>query len=208
VAVSEQAKQQASLRPSVAYAPSRTDGFVATVSQRIGGPIGRHAAPGGRWWNPLRVALLTGTLVYLAGVLFRLPCRRNLANAYKDLCYSDIPLLYPGRGLMAGNTPYLDSGDYPVLEYPVLTGYFLELERILTRVLGGLQGTDLSPEQQTHSTWVFVAMNTVLLGGLFLVAIWAQVRTVPTRPWDGMMLTASPCVAAAALINWDLLRLR
>ncbi len=184
--------------------PSVTDGFVATVSQRFGGPLGRHAAVGGRWWNPLRVALLTGTLVYLAGVVFRLPCRYG-GDYFKNLCYSDIPLLYPGRGLMQGNTPYLDFGDYPVLEYPVLTGYFLELERILTRLLGGLQGTDLTPAQQAHSTLVFVDVNTVLLGWLFLVAVWAQVRTVPTRPWDGMMLAASPCVAAAALINWDML---
>jgi uncharacterized membrane protein len=191
-------------RPSLAYAPSLTDGFVATVSQRLGGPIGRHAAPGGRWWNPVRVALLTGTLVYLAGVVFRLPCRFG-ADAFKNLCYSDIPLLYPGRGLMQGNTPYLDSGDYPVLEYPVLTGYFLELERILTRLLGGAQGSDLSAEQQAESTLRFFDVNVVLLGGLFLIAVWAQVRTVPTRPWDGMMLAASPCVAAAALINWDML---
>ena len=48
---------------------------------------------------------------------------------------------------MQGNTPYLDSGDYPVLEYPVLTGWFLELERILTRLLGGAQGLDLTGEQ-------------------------------------------------------------
>src|SRR3712207_1229406 len=172
---------------------------------RIGGPIGRHAAVGGRWWNPVRFALLTGTLVYLAGVVFRLPCRRNAAEAYKNLCYSDIPLLYPLRGLMQGNTPYLDSGDYAVLEYPVLTGYFLELERILTRLLGGAQGSNLTAEQQADSTLLFLDVNTVLLGWLFLAAVWAQVRTVPTRPWDGMMLAASPCVAAAALINWDML---
>ena len=131
------------VRPRAADPPSLTDGFVATVSQRFGGPIGRHASVGGRWWNPLRVALLVGTLVYLAGVVFRLPCRHG-ANYFKNLCYSDIPLLYPGRGLMLGNTPYLDIGDYPVLEYPVLTGYFLELERILTRLLGGAQGANLT----------------------------------------------------------------
>ena len=45
----------------------------------------------------------------------------------------------------------------------------------------------------------------VLLGALLLVAVWAQVGSVPHRPWDAMMLAASPCVAAAALINWDLL---
>ncbi|HSU37513.1 MAG TPA: glycosyltransferase 87 family protein [Propionibacteriaceae bacterium] len=184
--------------------PSLTDGFVATISERLGGPIGRHAAAGRHWWNPARVALLTGTLVYLAGVLFRQPCR-NGQDHFKYLCYSDIPLLYPGRGLLEGNTPYLDSGNYPVLEYPVLTGWFLELERILTRALGGAQGVGLTEEQIGDSTRIFMDVNIVLLGALFLIAVWAQVHTPTSRPWDAMMLAASPCVAAAALINWDML---
>ncbi len=184
--------------------------FVGRVSQRIGGPLGRYAATGSAWWNPLRVTLLVGTLVYLSGVVFRLPCRITVAGQpppdhFKYLCYSDIGLLYAGRGLLQGHTPYLDSGDYPVLEYPVLTGWFLELERLITRVLGGLQGTGLTDQQRVDSTLIFVDVNTVLLGALFLVALWAMVRTPVGRPWDAMMLAASPCVAAAALINWDML---
>ena len=190
--------------------PSKTDSFVGRVSQRIGGPLGRYAGVGGAWWNPLRVTLLVGTLVYLSGVVFRLPCRIAVAGVpapdhFKYLCYSDIGLLYVGRGLLQGNTPYLDGGDYPVLEYPVLTGWFLELERLITRALGGLQGTDLTDQQRVDSTLIFVDLNTVLLGALFLIALWAMVRTPVGRPWDAMMLAASPCVAAAALINWDML---
>lgn len=190
--------------------PSATDGFVSTVSQRIGGPLGRYAAVGWAWWNPLRVTLLVGTLVYLSGVVFRLPCRITVAGQpppdhFKYLCYSDIGLLYAGRGLQQGNTPYLDFGAYPVLEYPVLTGWFLELERLITRALGGMQGTELTDQQRVDSTLIFVDVNTVLLGALFLVALWALVRTPAGRPWDAMMLAASPCVAAAALINWDML---
>ena len=56
----------------------------------------------------------------------------QVADSYKFMCYSDIGLLYPGRGLLQGNTPYLDSGDYPVLEYPALTGWFLEAERLIS----------------------------------------------------------------------------
>ena len=85
--------------------------------------------------------------MYLAGVLFRRPCREG-ADHFKYLCYSDIGILYGARGLMQGNTPYLDSGDYPVLEYPVLTGWFLELERILTRLLGGAAG--LGPQRRCN----------------------------------------------------------
>jgi uncharacterized membrane protein len=189
--------------------PSRTDAFVRTVSQGLGGPIGRHAAAGDGWWGPARVAVLVGTLSYLAGVVFRLRCRTTVAgqvsNWYKHMCYSDIPLLYPDRGLLQGNIPYLDSGDYPVLEYPPLTGWFLDLERRLAGLLGAPQGLGLTAQQSVDSTLIFFDVNQVLLGGLFLVAILAQVHTVSGRPWDAMMLAASPCVAAAALINWDLL---
>ena len=193
---------------SAADAPSLSDPLVAGLSRRLGGPVGRHAG-GGSWWGPARVALLVGTLVYLAGMVFRLPCRITVAgqsiDQYRNLCYSDIGLLYSGRGLLQGNVPYLDSGDYPVLEYPVLTGWFLELERRITLLLGAPSGTGLADQQAVEATLRFVDVNAVVLGALFLVTVWAQVRTVPGRPWDAMMVAASPCVAAAALINWDLL---
>ena len=61
------------------------------------------------WWNPLRVTLLVGTLVYLSGVVFRLPCRITVAGQpppdhFKYLCYSDIGLLVRGSRPAAG--PY------------------------------------------------------------------------------------------------------
>ena len=66
---------------------------------------------------------------------------------YQNLCYSDIGILYGARGLLEGNTPYLDAGNYPVLEYPVLTGAFLELERLITVALGAPTGPGLSDQQ-------------------------------------------------------------
>ncbi|SDT41762.1 Uncharacterized membrane protein [Friedmanniella luteola] len=195
-------------RPPAVDAPSRTDPLVADLTRRIGGPTGRHTRPP-RWWSPVRVALVVGTLVHLAGMVFRLPCRITVAgqsiDQYRNLCYSDIGLLYSGRGLLQGNTPYLDAGDYPVLEYPVLTGWFLELERRVAVLLGAPTGVGLTDQQAVDATLRFVDVNAVLLGALLLVTIWAQARTVPGRPWDAMMVAASPCVAATALINWDLL---
>src|SRR3954452_9325553 len=188
--------------------PSRSDGFVNGVSRLLGGPIGRHATLDGSWWSPSRIVLLTATVCYLIGVFWRLPCRvtapGQAPDSFKLMCYSDIPLLYPGRGLMAGNIPYLQSGGYDTLEYPPLTGWFLELERRLSALLGAQQGLDLSDVAQVHSTLVFVDVNTVLLGALFLVVVWAQLRITPSRRWDAMMLAVSPCVVTAALINWDL----
>ena len=59
----------------------------------------------------------------------------------------------------------------------MLTGWFLELERLITRLLGGLQGAGLTDQQQIDSTLKFVDVNTVLLGLCFLIALWALVRT-------------------------------
>ncbi len=194
--------------PSRTNAPSRTDGFVRAVSERLGGPVGRRAA-GWSWFNPARVALLVATAVYLAGLVFRLPCRITIAGQapdhFKYLCYSDVGILYAGRGLADGNTPYLDAGSYPVLEYPVLTGWLVELERRLTAALGAPVGPGLSAQQLVDATLTFVDVNTVILGALLLAAVWAQVQSVPHRPWDAMLLAVSPCLAATALINWDLL---
>ena len=112
-----------------AVPPSWSDRLVRATSQRLGGPLGRRADTVGSWWNPARWVLLIATVVYLLGVLFRLPCRITVAgqspDSFRWMCYSDIGILYQLRGLMQGNVPYLDSGTYPVLEYPVLTGWFL-----------------------------------------------------------------------------------
>ena len=142
-------------------------------------------------------------------MLFRLPCRDGRRSGAGRL---QVPLLlrhphalYGRRGLLEGNTPYLDSGNYPVLEYPVLTGGLLELERLITVALGAPYGAGLTDQQKVDATLIFVDVNTVLLGVCLLIAVWAQVRLRAGRPWDAMMVAASPCVAAAALINWDLL---
>lgn len=55
--------------------PARTDGFVAAMSQRAGGPLGRYADLVRRWWSPPRIILAVATLTYLVGMVFRLPCR-------------------------------------------------------------------------------------------------------------------------------------
>ncbi len=66
---------------------------------------------------PTRVALLTATAVYLIGVMFRLPCRMTVAgqvpDVYRNLCYSDIGVLYGPRGLLEGNTPVPGLGELP-----------------------------------------------------------------------------------------------
>ena len=49
-----------------------------------------------------------------------------------------MPYLYTGRGFAERLVPYTDTDDrYPVMEYPVVIGYFAYGAGILTHVLSG-----------------------------------------------------------------------
>ncbi|OYO18568.1 hypothetical protein CGZ93_14115 [Enemella dayhoffiae] len=194
-------------------AQTTVEPFVQAVTTFIGGPLGRHAARTGRraysWINPGTVALAVATVMWVLAVIRQDPCRQVLPNVapngFIEQCYSDIPLLYRGRGLVDGNVPYFDSGDYQVLEYPVLTGYFLELMRRITALLGAPVGPGLSEEQAISATNTFYSVNMVALFVLLVVLVVAQLASTPGRRWDTLMIVASPSIILTGLINWDLL---
>jgi uncharacterized membrane protein len=56
-----------------------------------------------------------------------------------------------------------------------------------------------------HDTAVFWCVNAVGFFVIFLLAMLALVRAQRRRPWDAMFVAASPMVALAGFINWDLL---
>ena len=111
------------------------------------------------------------------------------------------------RGLLEGNTPYLDCGQLPGAGVP-------GADRCLPRAGAADHasrsgaptgtGTQRSTAGRRHAD-LLRRQRRCCSARCLLITVWAQVRSVPHRPWDAMMLAASPCVAAAALINWDLL---
>ena len=109
-------------------APTREDPVVRAASEVVGGPWGDHARPH-PWWTPVRVVLAVACLAWLLAMAQKAPCATDgwsgADTRYAQLCYSDLPYLYVGRGLAEGVVPYSDTqGRYPDLEYPVLIGYF------------------------------------------------------------------------------------
>ena len=56
-----------------------------------------------------------------------------------------------------------------------------------------------------HDSAVFWSVNAVGFFIVFLLALVAPVRAQRRRPWDAMFVAASPMVALAAFINWDML---
>ena len=189
--------------------PSRDDPLVAAASEAVGGPVGRRAAPGRGWWGPVRVALAAACIVLGLGVLADAGChndrweRRNDRALWTGLCYSDVAFLYRERGL-SGGLAYRDAP----LEYPVLTGAVMQASAYLARAVTG-PDPDAAPvpaaDRVLTESVRFYDVTAVLMGLAALGAVLATARTVPRRPWDAMLVAASPVLLLTATISWDLL---
>ncbi|MEO7352148.1 MAG: hypothetical protein ABIR34_02015, partial [Marmoricola sp.] len=111
------------------------------MSEVVGGPVGQHARPH-RWWVPVRVLLAGFAVVFALGLVQHQPCLKTHwvgdQARYGKLCYSDVPILYIGRGYAEGLWPYADSaGRYAVTEYPVGISYLAWVAAKLTQLHPG-----------------------------------------------------------------------
>lgn len=169
----------------------------------IGGPMGRHAAPGGAWRNPTPWALLLATLTWILTMWRNAPCIQTSPDSYPEtftlMCYTDIPVLYLNRGLATGSIPLVDIP----MEYPVLTTWVMEMARRAVNLFGGNSGPDATALQQVQGAEVFYAVTAVVMFLSFLALVIVHLRL--HRPWDALLIAASPLVVAGGLINWDML---
>ncbi|RMI42148.1 glycosyltransferase family 87 protein [Streptomyces triticirhizae] len=185
--------------------PTAQDEVAAAGSELIGGPVGRRAVQGGGWWSPVRVIALIAIGMFALGMVQKAPCYEEYwfygaTGQYTHACYSDIPHLYSSRGFAEGQIPYFDrlpdsvSGGMEYLEYPVLTGFFMQVASWLTPGGGGMR------EAQLY--WM---INAGLLLVCAVVIAVCVTRLHRNRPWDGLLVALAPALALNATINWDLL---
>ncbi len=170
-----------------------------SLSTMLGGALGTHAKPGGLWYRSWFWVYLVLTANFVVLMLRQIPCQWYGATNYLAGCYSDIQVLWYWRGLQDGQIPFLQAD----VEYPVLTGAFMELGRRLVLLFGGRSEPGLDAAQVTHAASLFFAVTAVLVFVLFAVLVWAHLQL--HRPWDAMMIAASPAIATVGLINWDAL---
>ncbi|MFE0120767.1 glycosyltransferase family 87 protein [[Kitasatospora] papulosa] len=189
--------------PSV-VPPTRQDEIAAAGSELIGGPAGRWARFGSGPLTPLRVIALVTIGMFALGMVQKLPCYnwawfRGTSSQYTHACYSDIPHLFVGRGFADGLVPYFDrlGGDMAYLEYPVLTGLFMQVASWLTLTPAS------DPVQQREQMYWMVNAGMLMICAVVIALCVA--RTHRRRPWDGLLVALAPALALTATINWDLL---
>ncbi len=168
------------------------------LSKLLGGKLGSRVRPGGIWFSAGPWAFLALTINFTALMVRQLPCQAG-QTAYLAFCYSDIRSLWYWRGLQAGQIPFLQSQ----VEYPVLTGAFMEVGRRFTALLVGGDSSTLSAAQTAQSAQIFMGVTSVLIFILFGVLVWAHLKM--HRPWDAMLIAISPAILTTGLINWDAL---
>ncbi|MEU7302030.1 glycosyltransferase 87 family protein [Streptomyces sp. NPDC007189] len=196
------------VRPATAepVRPTSEDEIARAGSELIGGPLGRRALLGTSWWTPVRVVALVAIGMFALGLVQKAPCYHSAwffgaSSQYTKACYSDIPHLYQGRGFADHLVPYFDklpddmSGGMGYLEYPVLTGLFMEVASWLTPHSGGIQ-------HQEQWYWFVNAGMLMVCAAVIAVCV---ARTHHRRPWDGLLVALAPAFMLTATINWDLL---
>ncbi|MGK4582096.1 glycosyltransferase family 87 protein [Kitasatospora sp. HPMI-4] len=191
--------------PNTVVVPADEDPVAAAGSELFGGPPGQRALLGVSWWSAARVLALVTILVSVLGLAQKASCYNDgwfhgATAQYTHACYSDIPHLFTGRGFSTGLHPYLDrlpapTPDMQYLEYPVLTGLFMQVAAWLTPGGGAIEGRE---------QW-FWLVNAGMLMICAVVAAVALSRTHRRRPWDALLFALAPCLALDSTINWDLL---
>ncbi len=205
-----------SLSPQERVRPG--DAPAATVLDAWGGPVGAHAAVGRqRFWTPLRVIMLFAVIFLAFGFFSKAACLETShptdgtqpglvwdGRQYYKACYADPLPLYSVEGLSAGAFPYkyswvTDSGEIRYMEYPVLSGLFQYVT-----AQGAQAWQAVMPGGPIEVVKYFV-LGVVLLAFMWMIAVWATYLSAGRRPWDTLLMAASPLVIFQAFTNYDLM---
>lgn len=177
--------------------PARADPLLRRSTEAIGGPAGRHTAPGivsPGFFTVERVLVILTVVAAVLSVAVKQYCRVNgwhTPEHFYAACYSDWGELFHQRGLDTGVIPFVTPGER--FEYPVLLGVLAGLTALL------VPGDGASVARST----AYFDINAVLVAATWIVAVVATSRMSHRRPWDAAMLAVAPAVVLSATINWD-----
>jgi len=215
--------------------PSRTDVLAGSLSQVIGGPVGRHALIGRtRFFTPLRVMLVIAVVFLALGYSSKAACLvstgtgtadQKVANwqnqrAYYEMCYSDTVPLYTAELLNLGKFPYKsswiekDSEGRPQKQFDgnVAVRYMeypviVGTYQYLSMSLAKSYSalSKLVPIPSIAEVVMFFNISALGLALAWFATVWATSRLAGRRIWDAALVAGSPIVIFQIFTNFDAL---
>ncbi len=195
------------------FVPLHAEPLARGIVERCGGPWGRHAT---RLPRPLPFILAVGWVFMALAYLSKANCAggRRLDDGtvalnweggrqYTSFCYNDIIPLYSGRGLDQPGFVYAfswaEDGINRYMEYPVLAGFFQGALGWVARHTAGL----VRWAGVADAGWYF-ALTCLVLAIVWVATLRMCVELAGARPWDVLVVAASPLVIIHAFTNWDI----
>lgn len=146
-----------------------------------------------RWALPAGVVGAAAVAAYV-GWYFKAHCLWDGgwsgSEQYVTGCYSDMVPFWGGRGVAEGQIPYFEAA----IEYPVLTGFLIWIQGVLTRSVFGAAAGELA----------FLTVGVLINAGLLLVTAAALMRAGVSRTRLMWLVIGLPTILYLGH-NWDLL---
>lgn len=182
--------------PQPLVVPSRNDALLSTMTEPVGGPLGKRTAPGviqPGFFTVERVLVLMTAVAALVAVLGKSHCRTSgwsTPDQYSTVCYSVFPNSFVADSL-ATLLPFFSQGS--VFGHSVLAGWVAGLGSWLTAASGDGALRQLA----------FFDVNAALIAVLWIVTVVVVARTAGRRSWDAALVATSPVLVLTAYVSWD-----
>lgn len=176
--------------------PSRTDPTLRTMTEPVGGPLGRRTAPGitdPGFFTVERVLIFMAMVSALIAVMAKYHCRQSgwtTPDQYSTVCWSEFPNSFVQHNL-GSVFPFLSSGS--TFDQLPLAGFIAGITAWLTGGAGHGALRQLA----------FFDVNAALIAAVWIFTVVVVARTARRRPWDAAIVAASPLLWLTAFVSWD-----
>lgn len=194
--------EESARRPASISVPSRKDALLWRLTEVVGGPLGRHAAPGRVESGPFtvsRVLVLFTTTAALLAILIKNPCRVTgwvAPEQFYRACYSDWTEAFQFQGLGTGSFPFVDGGS--VFDGPFLMGLYAGAVALL------VPGAD-SAVVQSDAVVRYFDVNAALTAVAWVVTVIVVARLASRRPWDATIVAVAPIAILTVTSSWAMI---
>lgn len=176
--------------------PSRSDALLRTLTEPVGGPLGKRTAPGRTnpgFFTVERVLIIMTAVSAFIAVMGKGHCRTSgwtTPDQYSTVCWSMFPNSFTENQL-GSIFPFLGQGS--TFDQPVVAGWVAGLTAWLTRGSGDGALRQLA----------FFDLNAALIAVLWIATVVLVARSSRRRPWDAAIVATSPVLLLTAFVSWD-----